>query len=123
MTGRCLCGGVTFEATGEVGGLAACHSARCRKQSGHVRASGEVPQDRLAIRGEVRRYAASAPATARRGVCPTCGSFLFWTRHDEDTISVALGAVEGPTGRGLRRHIFTADKGGYDDIADGLPQT
>ncbi len=35
---------------------------------------------------------------------------------------VAMGALDGPTGLRLARHIFVADKGDYYDIADGLPQ-
>jgi hypothetical protein len=33
-----------------------------------------------------------------------------------------MGAFDAPTGTRLERHIFTADKGDYYDIADGLPQ-
>jgi hypothetical protein len=74
----------------------------------------------LSISGTVKWYAASA--TARRGFCPTCGAFLFWKAEAEDTISFALGALDGPTGITLEKHIFVADKGDYYDIADGLPQ-
>ena len=37
-------------------------------------------------------------------------------------LSFALGAIDGPTGLTLDRHIFTATKGDYYAIADGLPQ-
>ena len=37
-------------------------------------------------------------------------------------MSFALGALDGPTGLRLEKHIFTADKGDYYDIADDLPQ-
>jgi len=33
--------------------------------------------------------------------------------------SVALGAIDGPTGLALERHIFVADKGDYYEIGDG----
>ncbi|MEQ9675765.1 MAG: GFA family protein, partial [Roseovarius indicus] len=36
--------------------------------------------------------------------------------------SFALGALDEPTGLTLEKHIFTADKGDYYDIKDGLPQ-
>ena len=45
-----------------------------------------------------------------------------WKAHDEDAISVALGAIAGPTGVTLGKHIFTATKGDYYTIADPLPQ-
>ena len=55
------------------------------------------------------------------GFFPRCGSFLFWTAHDEDTISFALGALDAPTGLTLEKHIFCEDKGDYYDIEDDLP--
>ncbi|WP_272008367.1 GFA family protein [Roseovarius sp. ZX-A-9] len=118
--GHCLCGAVTFETTAEPQGACACHCGQCRRQSGHVWASAYVPKDALRITGDVRWYAASADA--KRGFCPTCGSFLFWAADAEDTISFALGAIDNPTGLKMTRHIFVADKGDYYDISDGLPQ-
>ncbi|MDB5668951.1 MAG: Glutathione-dependent formaldehyde-activating, partial [Alphaproteobacteria bacterium] len=39
-----------------------------------------------------------------------------------DWTAIAMGAFDQPTGTRLHKHIFTADKGDYYDIADGLPQ-
>lgn len=38
-------------------------------------------------------------------------------------MSFALGAIDGPTGITSEKHIFTASKGDYYDINDGLPQS
>lgn len=119
-SGHCLCGEVTFETTATPQGASVCHCGQCRKQSGHIWASAYVEKGALTISGQVKWYAASD--MAERGFCPLCGSFLFWRAHDEDTISLALGALEAPTGISLEKHIFVADKGDYYDIADGLPQ-
>ena len=121
IRGSCLCGKVQFEVTGELKGkTSACHCGQCRKQSGHHWASGNAAAPDVSISGKVKWYEASA--TAKRGFCPECGSFLFWKAHDEDQISFSLGALKAPTGVTLERHIFVADKGDYYDIADGLPQ-
>ncbi|MEX0286914.1 MAG: GFA family protein [Paracoccaceae bacterium] len=120
ITGRCLCGDITFEVQGTPQGISACHCQQCRKQSGHVWSSAWVPRGELQISGPVAWYDASPQAT--RGFCQRCGSFLFWAAHDEDTISFAMGALDEPTGLKLEKHIFVADKGDYYDIADGLPQ-
>ena len=40
----------------------------------------------------------------------------------EPRISFSLGAIDGGTGLRLDRHIFTASKGDYYDIADSVPQ-
>ena len=74
----------------------------------------------ITVNGKVTWYEASP--MAKRGFCATCGSFLFWKAHDESTISFALGAIDGPTGLALEKHIFTADKGDYYEITDDLPQ-
>lgn len=121
LKGSCLCGAIRFETSALPKGVSMCHCGQCRKQSGGVWSSAYVPERDLHIDGAVNWYAASN--TAKRGSCPTCGSFLFWKANDEDTISFSLGAIDGPTGLTLEKHIFVADKGDYYDIADGLPQS
>ena len=119
--GQCRCGAITFQTNATPQGPSVCHCGQCRRQSGHLWASAYVPKAALTITGPVRWYDSSD--TAQRGFCPTCGSFLFWHAHAEDTMSFALGALDAPTGLRLEKHIFTADKGDYYDIADGVPQT
>ena len=121
LKGSCLCGDIRFETSAQPQGPSMCHCSQCRKQSGGVWSSAFVAEGDLTIAGEVLWFAASE--TAKRGLCPKCGSFLFWKAHDEDTISFSLGAVDGPTGLKLSKHIFVADKGDYYEIADGVPQT
>ncbi|EBA08202.1 GFA family protein [Sagittula stellata] len=120
IEGFCLCGAVHFRTEAPPQGASACHCHQCRRMSGHVWASAYVPKDALTITGDVRWFDSSD--AAQRGFCPTCGSFLFWQAHAEDTISFALGALDAPTGLRLTKHIFTADKGDYYDIADGVLQ-
>lgn len=120
LTGSCLCGDIRFVATGALRDPGACHCGQCRKQSGHYWASVGSAQADVTITGPVRWYAASAAAD--RGFCAGCGSFLFWRPADGGDIGLALGAVDGPTGLRIEKHIFTADKGDYYDIADGVPQ-
>lgn len=115
----CLCGQVTYRVKAE-GRVTACHCNQCRKQSGHHWASGQAEVDDFQIKGDVKWYAASP--TAKRGFCPTCGSFLFWKAHDEDKMSFSLGQIDGPSGLRLQRHIFVTDKGDYYTLDDGLPQ-
>ncbi|SLN29393.1 Glutathione-dependent formaldehyde-activating enzyme [Roseovarius litorisediminis] len=118
--GNCLCGAVSFTVDGPLGRATCCHCSQCRKQSGHYWASSSAKENNVTVTGEVQWYEAS-PA-AKRGFCPTCGSFLFWKANDEDRISFSLGLVQEPTGLRLESHIFVADKGDYYEIADGLPQ-
>jgi len=120
--GSCLCGAVRFEAAGDLNAPDACHCSQCRKQSGHYWASTDVPRSALKIHGEDNITWFFASERVRRGFCATCGSFLFWDPVRRDSVAVAMGAFETPTGTHLAKHIFVADKGDYYDIADGLPQ-
>ncbi len=120
LKGSCLCGDITFETKADPQGASMCHCSQCRKQSGGIWSSAFVADSALTITGDVLWFEASS--TAKRGSCPRCGSFLFWKAHDEDTISFALGAVDGPTGLELTKHIFVRDKGDYYTLADGVPQ-
>ena len=120
ITGSCLCGDIRFETSAKPQGASMCHCGQCRKQSGGIWSSAYVPEAELTITGPVSWFASSD--TAKRGICPRCGSFLFWKAHDENTISFSLGSVDGPTGLSLTKHIFVADKGDYYEIADGVPQ-
>jgi hypothetical protein len=120
LKGSCLCGRVTFTAEGPSRDPSACHCSQCRKQSGHYWASVSVLLSGFKVKGPVRWYEASD--IAKRGFCPTCGSFLFWQGKDDNDIGVALGALDGETGLTLERHIFVADKGDYYAIDDGVRQ-
>lgn len=123
MQGSCLCGGVTYTLTGLLRDSVACHCVQCRKTSGHYVSATQVGPDQLVITSdETLTYYASSPG-ARRGFCNRCGASLFW-QHDDDNgaVSVMSGTLDGPTGMVTAKHIFTAYKGDYYDIADNVPQ-
>jgi hypothetical protein len=117
--GSCLCGNTTFEISGPLRPVVACHCTQCRKASGHYFAATSAHRDDVAIKGEVNWFQSSD--TARRGFCPNCGSNLFWDGPG-DNLSILAGALESPTGLALIGHIFCADKGDYYEITDDLPQ-
>ena len=123
MQGSCLCGGVTYTLTGPLRDSVACHCVQCRKTSGHYVSATQVGPGQLVINSdETLTYYASSP-DARRGFCNRCGASLFW-QHDDDNgaVSVMSGTLDGPTGMTTAKHIFTAFKGDYYDIADNVPQ-
>ncbi len=120
MKGSCNCGACAFEVTGKTWSVSNCHCGQCRKQSGNIWASAVVEQADIKISGEVTWYASSD--SAKRGFCAGCGCNLFWKHNNETSMSFSLGAIDGPTGLKIEKHIFVADKGDYYEIADTLPQ-
>jgi hypothetical protein len=111
--GSCLCGGVTFVATGPLRHVIACHCGQCRRTSGHFWAATSVPMHRFQLtHTSTLRWYRSSDA-ARRGFCCTCGASLFWRPDAEPRIAIAAGALDGPTGLRIDRHIYQADAGDY----------
>lgn len=122
-TGACLCGAVRIEVSGDLPPPDACHCTQCRRQSGHYWASTDLPRAAVTIHGGDSVTWFQTSERVRRGFCSICGSVLFWEPIGRDKIAIAMGAFDTPTGTRLEKHIFTADKGDYHDIADGLPQS
>ena len=120
--GSCMCGRVSFEVTGNLGSVDACHCVQCRKQSGHFFVSTNVARSALTVSGADNLSWYPSSEKVRRGFCSTCGSALFWDPPAKDWIGVAMGAFDDPTQSRLELHIFVAEKGDYYEIADGLPQ-
>ena len=128
LSGRRLCGAVAFRLERrDLNEVAVCHCSQCRRWSGRAWASVSAPRDGLDIvRGEAALKWRRSSDFARRGFCGEGVGALFWHRDGlEDPkhrIDVAMGVLDAPTGLRLGKHVFVADKGDYDDIADGLPQ-
>jgi hypothetical protein len=120
--GACLCGAVRFEVTGPLGPPDACHCTQCRKSSGHVFVSTDVPRAAVVIDGADHVTWFHSSEAVRRGFCGTCGSSLFWDPIHRDVLGIAMGAFEAPTGARIAIHVFVAEKGDYYDIEDRLPQ-
>jgi hypothetical protein len=113
MRGSCLCGAVTYQVSGPMRSVVACHCTQCRKTSGHYVAATQVRKESLQIEGEVNLSWYQSSATAKRAFCKTCGSQLFWTELSSDDISIMAGTLDGATGLKMDRQIFGDTKGDY----------
>ncbi|PWR23209.1 GFA family protein [Zavarzinia compransoris] len=122
LHGACLCGAVSFTASGRFAWATACHCSQCRRWHGAPGPYTSVRRDRLRFKNERGLAWYRSSDRARRGFCRDCGSSLFWEELGGETVSIALGCLEPPTGIRLQHHIFVADKGEDYDIGDGLPQ-
>jgi hypothetical protein len=53
---------------------------------------------------------------ARRGFCVLCGSSLFWDAPDRETISIAAGTLDEPTGLRTTAQIYAESHGDYYEV-------
>ena len=111
-SGSCLCGAVRYEVRGPLRDVVVCHCERCRRTHGHAAAYTACARADLAVHeaGALRWYVADG---RERGFCGTCGASLFWRARERDTVSIAAGTLDPPTGLRTVAHIFTRDQGDY----------
>ena len=82
ITGRCLCGGVTYSADAEPVIQAACHCTDCQRQTGNpFSVIVGVPRDALAVEGSTlgsfTTIGEDHGGETQRSFCTACGSPLF----------------------------------------------
>jgi len=93
-----------------------CHCQQCRRTHGHYAAYTASKARELVLTGfrELKWYQSSTHA--RRGFCAQCGASLFWQRLGSDSICIAAGTLDEPTGLATTRQVYVADAGDYYDI-------
>ena len=79
MTGRCLCGQVTFELGGDPIATAVCHCDHCQRQSGGAFSVNVVAHEsQLTVSGDLTTYEDRGEhgddVYVRRRFCGSCGS-------------------------------------------------
>lgn len=112
-TGSCLCGAVTYEVDGPLRDVIDCHCIRCRRHSGHHMAATAAATTDVAIDGHALCWYA-ATDTVEYGFCRTCGSSLFWrTSTRPETLSIAAGTLDPPTGLRTTAAIYTSQASDY----------
>ena len=122
-TGGCLCGAVRFEVLGPLRDVVLCHCGECRRWGGHVTAmtAAQAGHLRFATDSGLRWIdSPQSAARAQRGFCGECGASLFWDAPDRETISIAAGVLDEPTGLRTTSQIYTEDAGDYYEIDPAL---
>ncbi len=117
VTGKCLCGAVSFTADSVETHVHACHCATCRKWTGGPMLAARV--DNASFTGEqfIKRYASSS--WAERGFCGECGSSLFYCLKESGTYIITTGAFDDVEQFDMAGEIFIDEKpGGYDFAGD-----
>lgn len=118
FAGRCLCGDVTFQASGKPVVVAQCHCEECRRLSGTGHASGAMfSWADVQIEGELGRYdyTSASGSTVTKTFCRTCGSSIYGTNsHSPGHLTLSLGAFDPAPELDIEVVIFERDKPRWD---------
>lgn len=97
-TGRCLCGDVSSELTGDLIATAVCHCDHCQRQSGGAFSVNLVAHEsQLTLSGELTTYGDTGDDTVyvRRRFCGRCGSpIVSELALSEGIVAVKAGALD-----------------------------
>ena len=98
LSGKCLCGNITFSADTEIKLTANCHCTDCRAATGAAYGTLLfVDEDAFKVTGTPKtfRHKADSGADMEKNFCPDCGSQLFGRNSKRpNVISIRAGAVE-----------------------------
>jgi hypothetical protein len=123
--GSCLCSGVHYKITNQLGPIVYCHCQRCQKASGSASVhSVEIQRSDFAItQGNDLVQCYENPSQVNRFFCKRCGSQLFSQREaTPDSMRVRLGTLDTKIDKKVAFHIFVDSKPLWDDILDDAPQ-
>jgi hypothetical protein len=121
--GGCFCGAVRYRLDGEPVDAGYCHCRMCRRAAGApVLAWGIWPA--AAFRGLVGEPAVlRSSARGERGFCGRCGThLLFRDPEDPEFVEANLATLDDPAAVRPRRHIWTASRIPWFELADDLPR-
>jgi len=121
LTGRCLCGAVRFRLDPPFRDISICHCGMCRRWHGHAGAYTAVAKTALHLEDSRGLAWFRSSDIARRGFCRECGSSLFWERHQGQSIAVAAGSLDAPTGLNAALQIWVEEKGDYYRLNADIP--
>jgi len=117
MTGRCLCGSVTYSMAEQIEDYGVCHCDMCRRWAGGpFFATHDTKEIEFTGEEHVGRYNSSE--WAERGFCKTCGSSLFYYLIPTGQYMMAVGTLDNQTNLAMNTQVFIDEKPASYDFAN-----
>lgn len=116
ITGRCLCGAVSYQVIQNIGDVVHCHCIKCRKAHGSAFSSVAKIEDQNFILNDPSKYLKSYQSSPgkHRHFCLNCGSQIYAKRDNTDFIILRLGTMNDDsmidTGYQESKHIWLSEK-------------
>lgn len=120
MRGKCLCGAIEFELSGDVPNLYQCHCSLCRKVTGSAaNAAFRIGTDQFAwLSGseQIREFVTESGFKSH--FCASCGSPVPNLTSNNSAYWIPVGLLEESSELELVAHLYVESKAAWDVIAD-----
>jgi hypothetical protein len=121
LSGRCLCGAVSFSLGASKREVDICHCSMCRRWSAGpfigLGYDGDVTFEGVETIGVYK-----SSDWAERAFCKVCGSSLYYHLLGTQHYSFAAGLLDTQAGLVLTQEIFIDEKPKYYDFATDVPR-
>jgi len=123
LNGRCFCGAVRLQVTGDVIRALHCHCESCRRAtSSAVGSFFTVRREDAVLKGESLRFCSSSPGV-RRGFCAHCGSPMSYESDERPTeIDLYIASLVDATDITIDGHSYWNERVPWLHVADDLPK-
>ncbi len=126
VVGRCLCGKVSYQVTGNLGIFQYCHCSRCRKFTGSAHSANLLvtPDQFQWLSGEeqVGRFEPQEAKHFATSFCNSCGSSMPWISQSGKAVVVPAGTLDSDPQIRPMQNIFWGSRAGWYQDASELPR-
>ena len=125
ITGRCLCGAVSYSINGQPLGMGQCHCKDCQRASstGHM-SLARFRKDDIVIKGQTTSFASRADSgnTNTRHFCPTCGSRIYGENSARPgVVNVSVGCMDDHSWFSPGVVVYAKDRAAWDHTSTSVP--
>jgi hypothetical protein len=117
ISGRCLCGAVSFTANVPTRDVGACHCSMCRHWTSGPFLALEH-RGALIFNGAENIAVYKSSEWGERAFCKACGTSLYWRLSGSDEYAISAGTLDDPSTLRLRTEIFIEEKPSYYAFAN-----
>lgn len=125
LTGKCLCGDISFEADGEVPVMANCHCTACRQSTGSAYATLMfMKQDDVKVSGTPKTYQHTSDTgnLMTKSFCGACGTPLFTQNSArEGMLGLRAGLINEHEEFSPRVNVYVSSKMKSTVLDSALP--